>query len=198
MRTPIENSTFPNKHSRASPAPSLPRALSIIAILDLKIIRKNMPSRKMRNKWLHFIFLKGRVQTVVSGDASKRCNLCDDILRCTSTAMWMPLPSTASELVTSRDLQRARRMARRTRTVSSCQACRTIRTKCNDYRPCSRCQRLKLTECIEPNEQAAFDNSTYFSVLVIFLNCHYIFVVRGHISHTYITLLYSSNQALKR
>ena len=51
--------------------------------------------------------------------------------------------------VSSRDLLRARRLAKLTRTVESCLACRAARTKCNNYRPCSRCSRLKRLDCIE-------------------------------------------------
>ena len=51
------------------------------------------------------------------------------------------------DLVSSRDLQRVRRMARRSRTLNSCTSCKTARTKCNDFRPCSRCRRLGLACC---------------------------------------------------
>jgi hypothetical protein len=42
--------------------------------------------------------------------------------------------------VTSKDIQRARRAALRTRSSIACAQCREAKTKCNDYRPCSRCK----------------------------------------------------------
>ena len=43
--------------------------------------------------------------------------------------------------VSSKDIQRARRIALRTRSSAACAKCRETKTKCNDYRPCARCKR---------------------------------------------------------
>jgi hypothetical protein len=50
--------------------------------------------------------------------------------------------------VSSKDLQRARRIAKRARAAVACQPCRVSKVKCNDYRPCASCKKQKTTtEC---------------------------------------------------
>ena len=49
--------------------------------------------------------------------------------------------------VSTRDLQRIRRMAQRTRTRPLCQECKSAKAKCSDYRPCSRCKRIMQGDC---------------------------------------------------
>ena len=62
------------------------------------------------------------------------------------------------EVVSSRDMQRARKMAQRSRTLSACEACKTAKTRCNDFRPCCRCRRLRIPSCLV---QTA-DNAPHF------------------------------------
>ena len=44
-------------------------------------------------------------------------------------------------LVSAQDLRKARRMASRSRALAACSACSSLKRKCNDFRPCSRCLR---------------------------------------------------------
>jgi hypothetical protein len=50
-------------------------------------------------------------------------------------------------MVSSKDIQKARRMALRKRAASACEACKTAKSKCNDFRPCSRCIRNDDESC---------------------------------------------------
>ena len=65
--------------------------------------------------------------------------------------------------VSSRDLQKARKMARRIRASVSCRTCRTAKSKCSDYRPCSRCRRLN-SDCYEQGQESK-DNYLQLKVL---------------------------------
>lgn len=42
-------------------------------------------------------------------------------------------------LPTTKDLKRARRLAKKTRASVACEACKKIKRRCGDYRPCPRC-----------------------------------------------------------
>ena len=44
--------------------------------------------------------------------------------------------------VSSEAIQKARRIALRGRSAVACIPCKEAKTKCNDYRPCSRCSKL--------------------------------------------------------
>ena len=53
-------------------------------------------------------------------------------------------------LVSSDDIQRARRIALRVRSAMACLPCKEAKSKCNDYRPCSRCKKLSQTaRCVD-------------------------------------------------
>ena len=48
-------------------------------------------------------------------------------------------------------LQRARRMAQRSRAATACLPCKAGKARCNDYRPCARCKKAGGTEiCSDP------------------------------------------------
>ena len=44
-------------------------------------------------------------------------------------------------MVSSKDIQKARRMAVRTRKIAACNRCKLSKTKCSIFRPCHRCVR---------------------------------------------------------
>ena len=44
--------------------------------------------------------------------------------------------------VTSKELQQARRIAKRSRAIAACMRCKHIKTKCSDYRPCRQCMKV--------------------------------------------------------
>ena len=44
-----------------------------------------------------------------------------------------------SSSVSSRDLQKARQIAKRNRTSVACNRCKAAKTKCSEYRPCKKC-----------------------------------------------------------
>ncbi len=70
-----------------------------------------------------------------------------------------------------REVRRARRIANRTRTSVACLACRNSRTKCNEFRPCFRCQRTgKADSCDFANDEVrAFHHYTRLRGILIFL-----------------------------
>ena len=43
--------------------------------------------------------------------------------------------------VSSKDIQKARQSAKRSRASLACASCKIAKTKCSDYRPCKRCSR---------------------------------------------------------
>jgi hypothetical protein len=51
-------------------------------------------------------------------------------------------------MVSSKDLQKARQMAKRNRTSVACARCKKAKSKCTDYRPCKKCVESRL-ECDE-------------------------------------------------
>jgi hypothetical protein len=53
-------------------------------------------------------------------------------------------------MVSSKDLQKARQMAKRNRTSVACTRCKKAKSKCTDYRPCKKCVESRL-ECDETN-----------------------------------------------
>ena len=56
--------------------------------------------------------------------------------------------------VTSKSIQRARRVALRQRSMYACLPCKQAKTKCVDSRPCSRCKRkLQGEYCFEDTKQ---------------------------------------------
>ena len=61
--------------------------------------------------------------------------------------------------VSTKDLQIARRNAKRTRASKACVRCKSSKTQCSDYRPCKRCKNTGLGgSCIDndANESAAY------------------------------------------
>ena len=46
-------------------------------------------------------------------------------------------------------LLKARRMAKRSRSAAACVPCKARKTKCNDFRPCTRCAATHPEECID-------------------------------------------------
>ena len=53
----------------------------------------------------------------------------------------------------SKDLQKVRRNAKRSRVVAACVPCKSARTRCSDYRPCKRCSDSgKGGNCVDQNE----------------------------------------------
>ena len=61
----------------------------------------------------------------------------------------MPFPEQKAKVghsasnVTYKDLLKARRIAKRTRTYHACARCKSRKAKCTDYRPCKRCANTK-------------------------------------------------------
>ena len=53
----------------------------------------------------------------------------------------------------SKQLIRAQRLAKRTRASAACLPCKSKKAKCNDYRPCARCQRSPGEVCIDDNPE---------------------------------------------
>jgi hypothetical protein len=53
----------------------------------------------------------------------------------------------------AKQLIRAQRLAKRTRASAACLPCKAKKAKCNDYRPCARCQRSPGEECIDENPE---------------------------------------------
>ncbi len=46
-------------------------------------------------------------------------------------------------------LFRARRLAQRSRAATACLLCKANKSKCSDFRPCSRCRRLGIKVCAD-------------------------------------------------
>ena len=51
------------------------------------------------------------------------------------------LPVAFQVVPTSQDIRKARRLATRTRSIAACSNCKVQRTKCDEFLPCSRCQK---------------------------------------------------------
>jgi hypothetical protein len=62
------------------------------------------------------------------------------------------MPIGAKRIQTDNLLQRARRMAKRSRAAAACLPCKASKAKCSDYRPCARCKKGKET-CSDPHSQ---------------------------------------------
>ncbi len=56
-------------------------------------------------------------------------------------------------------LQRARRMAQRSRAAAACLPCKTSKARCSDYRPCARCKKTGGTD-ICTDSQSALQNTS--------------------------------------
>lgn len=52
-----------------------------------------------------------------------------------------PISFSITTMLSSKDIQKARRMALRKRTATACKSCKSAKSKCNDFRPCARCIR---------------------------------------------------------
>ncbi len=61
----------------------------------------------------------------------------------------------ATDLEFRRRLILARRMVTRTRAEVACALCKARKTKCSDYRPCSRCSILGLVDCWQEEMQTS-------------------------------------------
>jgi hypothetical protein len=81
---------------------------------------------------------------------TKRSSLSETTCLCGE--MHKPQPtSSLSEL-----LSKARRLAQRKRAAAACLPCKSAKTKCSDYRPCSRCIKDEQ-RCIEPKASHLID-----------------------------------------
>ena len=61
--------------------------------------------------------------------------------------------------LSSKDIRKARRIARRTRSAVACARCKASKVKCNDYRPCKQCTD-KLFPCHEIDMQGSMLGSS--------------------------------------
>ena len=61
--------------------------------------------------------------------------------------------------VSSKDIRKARRIARRTRSAVACARCKASKVKCNDYRPCKQCTD-KFNPCHEIDMQGSMLGSS--------------------------------------
>jgi hypothetical protein len=75
----------------------------------------------------------------------------------------------SQDLVTSRELQRVRRIAKRSRALNSCVQCKAARAKCNDCRPCTRC-RAKSLDCADAEREVSHDTIFACSQSLILTN----------------------------
>ena len=60
--------------------------------------------------------------------------------------------------VSSKQIQKARQMAKRCRTAVACVRCKTAKSKCSDYRPCKQCVNSN-SRCTEASEWKSASNS---------------------------------------
>ena len=60
---------------------------------------------------------------------------------CQAGAFWINSHPTMKmhTTVSSKEIQKARRLAKRTRSAVACARCKASKVKCNDYRPCKQC-----------------------------------------------------------
>jgi hypothetical protein len=56
------------------------------------------------------------------------------------------LPFALDVFPTTMAIKKARQLAKRRRSSAACDTCRMSKTKCNDFRPCTRCTRIGRTE----------------------------------------------------
>ena len=64
--------------------------------------------------------------------------------------------STHPAAVSSKDIQKARRLAKRTRAAVACVRCKWAKVKCNDYRPCKQCTD-SVNLCVDGSVQGTAD-----------------------------------------
>ena len=58
--------------------------------------------------------------------------------------------SLSTPSVSSKQLMKARRSAKRKRSAAACPSCKSLKAKCSDYRPCGRCLLKRIqTTCID-------------------------------------------------
>ncbi len=62
-------------------------------------------------------------------------------------------------MVSSKDIQNARRIALRTRASAACLQCKVSKTKCNDYRPCKRCKSMGDLNCYDTKVSCQCQNN---------------------------------------
>jgi hypothetical protein len=60
------------------------------------------------------------------------------------------------ERVSSKEIQAARRIAKRTRSAVACFRCRVGKTKCSDYRPCKGCVNSKKSDSCVPEDSESY------------------------------------------
>jgi hypothetical protein len=58
--------------------------------------------------------------------------------------------------VSTKDLQKARRHAKRKRVSVACTRCKSAKTKCSDYRPCSQCKKSFLADSCADGESSVY------------------------------------------
>jgi hypothetical protein len=67
--------------------------------------------------------------------------------------------------VSSRDLQKARQIAKRNRTSVACHRCKAGKTKCSDYRPCKQCSMSNAAQsCIQSSPMKSDTQADYFPI----------------------------------
>ncbi len=64
-------------------------------------------------------------------------------------------------------LQRARRMALRSRAAVACLLCKASKARCSDYRPCARCKKTEAEMCTDLplifEDKTMYSNNSYAS-----------------------------------
>ena len=61
--------------------------------------------------------------------------------------------------VSSKQIQKARQMAKRSRTAVACVRCKAAKSKCSDYRPCKQCVNSN-SRCTEASESKSVSNTS--------------------------------------
>ena len=61
--------------------------------------------------------------------------------------------------VSSKQIQKARQMAKRSRTAVACARCKTAKSKCSDYRPCNQCVNSN-SRCEEASKPKSASNTS--------------------------------------
>jgi hypothetical protein len=64
----------------------------------------------------------------------------------------------------AKQLIRAQRLAKRSRASAACLPCKAKKARCNDYRPCARCQRSPGEVCIDDNPEIT--SSMYHALMM--------------------------------
>ena len=98
--------------------------------------------------------LSENVRTDPSNGRKDNC-IAEAAIKC----CWQGVLATTMHSVSSKDIQKARRIARRTRSAVACARCKASKVKCNDYRPCKQCTD-KFNPCHEIDMQGSMLGSS--------------------------------------